>query len=345
MDTKYHHPLKQLSPADFAIIMATGIVSIAAHNANYVLIAKSLFYLNNLLYGIVWLLTLLKLFFYPRQLWADLYSHTSGLSFLSLVAATNVLAVQYILFYQNYQVAVVLWVVAIVWWVLLTYLIFSLLTIKEKKPNLAQGINGTWLLAIVATQSVAVLTTFIMPYFSTSIHTELSFFAMSMWLWGGMQYIWMMALIFWRYNFVHMGPDELTPPYWINMGAMAISTLSGSLLIEHSPEAAVLQSLLPFLKGFTVFFRASATWWIPLLILLGIWRHFIKHYPVRYTPLFWGLVFPLGMYAVATDQLNHAMQFNFLEPFVQIATYAALISWLVTFYGLTHQVIRWLRYR
>src|SRR5690625_4212722 len=120
MDTKYHHPLKQLSPADFAIIMATGIVSIAAHNANYVLIANRLFYLNNLLYGIVWLLTLLKLFIYARQLSTDVYSHTSGLSFLSLVDGTNVVAVKYILFDQNYPVAVVFWVVAIEWWVLRT---------------------------------------------------------------------------------------------------------------------------------------------------------------------------------------------------------------------------------
>src|SRR5699024_11557809 len=81
---------------------------------------------------------------------------SNGLGFLSLVAATNVLAVQYVLLYQNHYVATILWVLGIIWWVILTYLIFSLLTIKEKKPNLAQGINGAWLLAIVATQSIEI---------------------------------------------------------------------------------------------------------------------------------------------------------------------------------------------
>lgn len=343
MHPRYRKLIKHLSPADFAMVMATGIVSIAAYSVHYNFIAKSLFFLNNALYLLIWLLTILRLCFYPRQLWADLDSHANGLGFLSLVAATNVLAVQYVLLYQNHYVATILWVLGIIWWVILTYLIFSLLTIKEKKPNLAQGINGAWLLAIVATQSIAILTTFILPYFSAEYHTELSFFAISMWLWGGMQYIWMMTLIFWRYNFVHMGPGELTPPYWINMGAMAISTLAGSLLIQHAPDAPYLQSLMPFLKGFTVFFWASATWWIPLLLILGFWRHFIKRYPVRYTPLFWGLVFPLGMYSVATRQLNLAMQFDFLDSLAQTFMYAALVSWVITFYGLLHKAAHWLK--
>ena len=60
---------------------------------------------------------------------------------------------------------------------------------------------------------------------------EMNFLALSMWLWGGMLYIWMMSLIFYRYTFFTMSPSDLAPPYWINMGAMAISTLAGTLLI------------------------------------------------------------------------------------------------------------------
>jgi len=95
-------------------------------------------------------------------------------------------------------------------------------------------------------------------------------------------------------------------------------------------------------QGVYSVFWAAATWWMPLLLVLGFWRHFIKHYPVRYTPLFWGLVFPMGMYAVATRQLNLAMQFNFLDTVAQIITYAALLSWLITFYSLLHRTGHWL---
>jgi len=58
-----------------------------------------------------------------------------------------------------------------------------------------------------------------------------------MWLWGGMLYIWMISLIFYRYTFFKFSPGDLQPPYWINMGAMAISTLAGARLIAFSGHA------------------------------------------------------------------------------------------------------------
>src|SRR3546814_4627505 len=81
------------------------------------------------------------------------------------------------------------------------------------------------------------------------LRVELNFFALSMWLWGGMLYIWMMSLIFYRYTFFEFSPADLSPPYWINMGAMAISALAGSLLIINAPDAPFLGSMLPFIKG------------------------------------------------------------------------------------------------
>ena len=54
---------------------------------------------------------------------------------------------------------------------------------------------------------------------------------------------------------------------------------------------------------------AWATWWIPLLVLLGIWKHGVCRVPVTYTPMFWSLVFPLGMYALASLRLSLAADF------------------------------------
>jgi tellurite resistance protein TehA-like permease len=95
------------------------------------------------------------------------------------------------------------------------------------------------------------------------------------------------------------------------MGAMAISTLAGSLLMLNAPQAPFLVSLLPFLKGFTVFYWASGTWWIPMLLLLGIWRHGVRRFPLRYDPLYWGAVFPLGMYAACTWQMDRPWSLAF----------------------------------
>src|SRR5690606_32884926 len=162
---------------------------------------------------------------------------------------------------------------------------------------------------------------------------------LSMWLCGGMLYIWMMSLIFYRYTFFSFSPSDLSPPYWINMGAMAISTLAGSLLIQNSQDAPFLQSLLPFVKGFTVFYWATGTWWIPMLLILGIWRYGYRRFPLNYDPLYWGAVFPLGMYARSTHSMIDALNLGFLQFLPRIFAYVALGGWALVFVGLVRHLL------
>lgn len=205
-----------------------------------------------------------------------------------MVAGTCVLGSQFIRISGNYPTAILLWGLGVVLWIWLTYAIFTTLTIKENKPPLAKGITGAWLLAVVATQSIAVLSALLASFWEQPRRLEANFLALSMWLWGGMLYIWMISLIFYRYAFFKFSPGDLEPPYWINMGAMAISTLAGAALIMNAPDAWFLRSLPPFLKGFTIFYWATGTWWIPMLAILAVWRHLYKRFPLTYDPLFWG---------------------------------------------------------
>jgi tellurite resistance protein TehA-like permease len=329
-----------LSPAYFGMVMATGIVSLAAHVLGWPLVARALFQLNILMYAVLWLLSILRLLRYPRRLFGDLIDHLRGPGFFTMVAGSGVLGSQYVLLAADYRAGLVLWVFALGLWVGLTYAIFTAFTVKQHKPTLDKGISGAWLLAVVATQSIAVLAALLAPHIAQPYRLELNFLALSMWLWGGMLYIWMMSLIFYRYTFFRLEPGDLSPPYWINMGAMAISTLAGSLLIINAPDAPFLLSLLPFLKGFTVFYWATGTWWIPMLLVLGVWRHVYKRFPLKYDPLYWGAVFPLGMYAVSTHELVQAMAFGFLDFLPRIFLGAAFVAWSAAFAGLLHDVLR-----
>jgi len=332
--------LAGLAPAYFGLVMATGIVSIAAHLQGWQQLSSTLFYLNNVMYGVLWLLTLGRLLWFPRRIFNDLIDHLRGPGFFTLVAGTGVLGAQYVLLQANYRMGLLLWGVALVLWLGLTYAIFTAFTVKEVKPTLDKGINGAWLLAVVATQSVAVLGSLLAAHIAQPYRLEMNFLALSMWLWGGMLYIWMMSLIFYRYTFFRFAPDDLAPPYWINMGAMAISTLAESMLIINAPDAPFLLSLLPFLKGFTVFYWATGTWWIPMLLVLSIWRHVYKRFPVRYDPLYWGAVFPLGMYATCTQQMLHAMAFDLLGFLPHTFFIVALCAWSIAFIGLLRDVLR-----
>ena len=136
-----------------------------------------------------------------------------------------------------------------------------------------------------------------------------------------------------------MQPSDLAPPYWINMGAVAISTLAGTTLVAAAPRSPVIQELLPFVKGFTLLFWATATWWIPMLVILGFWRHVYRRFPLRYDPLYWGAVFPLGMYTVSTFRLAQVIDAPFLSVIPSVFIYIALGAWSATAFGLLHHLL------
>ncbi|WP_461162124.1 tellurite resistance/C4-dicarboxylate transporter family protein [Simplicispira piscis] len=332
--------LAAMSPANFGMVMATGIVSIAAHMLGLRALALALFALNLGLYAVLWVLYLARLALFRQRFLDDLLGHLRGPAFFTSVAATNVLGSQCLLLVGWTGAGLALWGLGLGLWLLLTYTIFTALTIKENKPTLDRGISGGWLLAVVATQSVAVLSALLATHIGQPYRLELNFFALSMWLWGGMLYIWMMSLIFYRYTFFPFSPGDLAPPYWINMGAMAISTLAGSLLIVNTPDAPFLASLLPFLKGFTVFYWATGTWWIPMLLVLAVWRYGVKRFGLRYDPLYWGAVFPLGMYAASTQEMRLAMGFDFLGALPPVFLVAACATWAAALVGAARQAWR-----
>lgn len=73
-----------------------------------------------------------------------------------------------------------------------------------------------------------------------------------------------------------------------------------------------------------------------MLISLGIWRHVYKRFAIRYDPLYWGLVFPLAMYAVCTFRLAKIAGVWELSAIAHLFLYVAMAAWLLTFGGLLH---------
>jgi len=327
-----------MHPAYFAMPMATGIVSIASHLLGLREVSTILFALNVPLYCGLWAATLARAIVFPERFRLDWSSHQRAPGFFTTVAATCVVGTQFDLLRGAREVALALFCLGLILWIACTYTIFVLLSTREEKPTLAEGINGGWLLAVVATQAVAILGCRVLPGRVADRDAAL-FFVASFWLCGGMLYIWMISLIFYRYTFFKFMPSDLMPPYWINMGAVAISTLAGTTLIDVAGDSSLVRSILPFVKGFTMLYWATATWWIPMLLGLGIWRYVVRRFRLEYDPLYWGLVFPLGMYSVCTFRLAQVMEVPSLLWVARAFVTAAIAAWVLTFLGFAARVV------
>src|SRR5215469_11522019 len=148
-------------PGYFALVMATGIVSLAMHSESFPVLPQALLWLNVIFYIVLWVINILRFALFRSTWIADLTHHAKGVTFLTVVAATAVLGAQFANLTPFMGVAVGLWLFAVLLWILLIYTFFAAVTITEPKPSIDVAINGSWLLVTVATESLCVLGTLV----------------------------------------------------------------------------------------------------------------------------------------------------------------------------------------
>jgi tellurite resistance protein TehA-like permease len=320
-----------LYPGSFALVMATAIISNAMLLVGQRAVSDGLFAIAAL--ALPWLgaLTVARFLRHRRALWTDLLNPRLVFSFFTVVAATSVFAVG--LGLRGFTgAAMALWAFALLTWLVLIYFSFGVLTFL----NTAEGANvvhGGWLIAIVGTESL-VISGVLVAHAAGDMGWAVFVLIHMLWGVGIALYGIFIALFAYRIFFFHVGPDDLTPLLWVVMGAAAISTNAGSMLLLNDSGVPFLRAMRPFIDGVTLIMWAWATWWIPLLILFGVWKHGVLRVPVTYTPMLWSLVFPLGMYALASLRLSLASDFPQLQRLAQAMVWVALAAWAATMAGL-----------
>ena len=332
--------LKTLFPGYFAMVMATGIISIGAAQQDLRWLAEGLYAVAAVTYVVLALLLALRLVKFPRLLLADLTSHAKGFAFLTAVAATNVLGSATGVVQGWWTLSWMLWWISLGLWAILVYTTLIAVVIMGPKPGLRNGINGTWFLLTVSTESVVALGALLLLRHQSDL---LAFALLAAFALGLLLYLIVMTMVFLRWTFTDLDPTEADPPAWIAAGAVAITLLAGSNLLGAREVSPRIERISPFIEGVVMLAWPTASFWFPLMIAIGVWRHVINKMPLRYHPSYWALIFPLGMYGASTFRMITEVGVEGLDWLPKITLAVALTAWTAASLGLVTQGLRRLR--
>ncbi|MHB9146566.1 MAG: tellurite resistance/C4-dicarboxylate transporter family protein [Symbiobacteriia bacterium] len=332
--------VKTLHPGYLAMVMATGIISTAFLMLNQMLLSGALLGVAGLAYVVLVALYTWRILRYPDEVSADVHEPQRAFGFFTFVAASNVLAIRVALS-GNLRLSEFLWLLGSLGWLVLTYVIPSVLIMQPEKKPIGEALNGSWLIWVVGTQSVAAAAA-TLAFYHAGRTEALATVAVFMWSVGVVLYLALIGMIMMRLFFHKLEPVYLSPPYWINMGACAITVIAGARILVLPPELAAIQVVRPVVEGLSFMLWAWGTWWIPSLVIMGVWRHGYQHHPLSYEPTLWSMVFPLGMYAASSTAFGRAVELPLLVGIAHWEVWIALVAWVLVLAGL---VSTWLRPR
>jgi tellurite resistance protein TehA-like permease len=326
--------IRDLNPGYFALVMATVIVSDAMRlegvaRLSGVLLAVGIVAYVLLAAGYGW-----RLGRYRREFLADAADPHRAFAFFTFVAASDVLAAR--LGSDRHPVAAAgLLAAGGAGWLLLSYTVPLLLAGRNGPAPALAGANGTWFIWVVGTQSIAVAATSL----SSPVPEALAAVVVCCWAVGVMLYLVITVMVATALMAYPVRPAELTPPYWVFMGATAISVLAGALILRL-PPGPLVAAVHGVVTGLSVVLWAFGTWLIPLLLILGAWRHLLHHVPLAYEPGMWSIVFPVGMYGVASRELGAVLNVSWLVTLGRYEGWLGLAVWVVVAVAMALALLR-----
>lgn len=315
---RVHH----LSIAEFAFVMATGIISTALWEVGAHLLSRLLLAVAGVAYVVVCLVHAVRVARWPREVAAEV-SGERGFTYLTFTAASNVLSVRLGLG-GHPGAAALLFAVGLLSWLLLGYGVPLGMIARVRRHTNLDPVNGTWFIWVVGTQSVSVAAAALA---AEQHHHALVVLAAACWAIGLVQYLLLAGLELARLLLGRISPRESIAPFWVFMGSAAITVLAGARLLEPGQTERLVPPDL--VRGLSMILWSFATWLIPLLLALGIVRTVRRHAHVQYRTEWWAIVFPVGMYGDASRALGGTSGESWLTTLGVWGAWIALGVWVV----------------
>jgi len=321
--------IAELTPGYFALVMATGIVSIGMRTDGWLPVSLALLVIAALCYLVLVVLNLIRVVRHRVAMADDLADPGRAFGFFTFVAASCVLGSRLSQEDGFHEAAVALLAIAALAWLVLGYVVPWTAVLGERKQHPIRTANGTWFIWAVASQSVAVLAATLEVEFE-DWRSALALLAVFSWSVGTFLYAAVGVFVGVRMLSAPFRPTDLTPPYWVAMGATAITVVAGARIVQMA-DAPMVDATRGLIAGAAVFFWAFGTWLIPPLVMAGLWRHVRHRIPFRYEATLWSIVFPLGMYGVGSQFLGEVDQLPIVHAIGWAESWLALVAWVGTF--------------
>jgi tellurite resistance protein TehA-like permease len=318
-----------LPPDVFAIVMATGIVSVAAEDHHYWRIGIVLATLASVIFVMLTIGLGLRILTRSGIVVAQSTDPDVALRMFTFVAGASVLGVVW----RRHPVAVwVLGVLSLIGWLVLVPL--GVRDVRSRpRTDLRDHAHGAWLLVSVATSGMA---TTAADLAIIQGYRLLVVAGVLLWLLAIVLYVAVTWLIAWRAVVAPFRPDAVTPDSWILMGALAIATLAGAHLLQATDALGSLHWLSGAVAPATLVLWIVASLWIPVLLYAEIWRVDQRAGSLRFAGVWWSAVFPLGMYSAATAVTGAELAMPALATISLVLFWIAATVWALVAVGLTH---------
>ena len=303
-----------MKPDAFAVVMATGIVSVAAADHGYRYASAALAVLAGAALVVLIVTAVVRRFDF-----GDLSDPSVVLRLFTFVAACAVL---------DGRLAgwpAVLWVMGAI--ALLGWLVLVPLAIRSMRrrgwARLCAESRGGWLLASVATSGLA----------TVAADLRQVPVALALWMLAIAVYLLMTWLILARAFGERLDPHGFEPDSWILMGGLAIATLAGDRIHRAGREVGWPANTLGAVEAVTVLTWFVATlWFVPLVYFLALRLSRVAP-DLRFAGLWWAMVFPLGMYSAATHTMWVETDWQAMHTVSLVFCWIALAAWLVVGVG------------
>jgi hypothetical protein len=298
--------LDAIPPASGAVVMGTGIVSIALlldgrHTLSVILLVID---------GITWVALAVLL---PARALANrerFRADSRNPAALTAIAGTAVLGTRLTLAGWNWAGAAALIIASAVWLALVPRVLRD-----WKTPT----VGASFILA-VATEALALLA------------ATLAFSERSSWLVYASLVPFGLGLGFYAFVLSRFQFGQLATgagDHWVTGGALAISTVAAGRITLAAQRTGALSGGHEALKTIALVLWCMAIVWLPALLVAEL------RYPrLSYNVRRWSTVFPVGMYAACSFVVGALTQTPGITDFARVWVWVAVAVWLLVFAGM-----------